>query len=77
MDTSNTAIYCPLCGADNHCAVARGGDIGDCWCASTPIDRAALAAVPPAARGTSCLCPACGRGSETAGNQHCGDRNEG
>ena len=75
MDTSGTAIYCPLCGADNRCAVTRGGDIADCWCAAATIDRAALAAVPPDKQGTSCLCPACGQGGDKTRNH--GDDYEG
>ncbi|WP_116368549.1 cysteine-rich CWC family protein [Parahaliea mediterranea] len=76
MERPNTAIYCPLCGGDNRCALTRGGGIEDCWCAAATIDRAALAAVPPDARGQACLCPACGRTARPPGH-HVGDHYEG
>ncbi|MFV0276857.1 MAG: sulfate transporter CysZ [Parahaliea sp.] len=61
LNAPNTAAHCPLCGDDNHCAVERGTGIGQCWCATAPIGRAALAAVPIHQRRRACLCPSCGR----------------
>ncbi|TXS96380.1 cysteine-rich CWC family protein [Parahaliea maris] len=66
MKTSESVFYCPVCGRDNQCAVARGGAIESCWCAATPIDHNALAAVPETERGKRCLCPACGRPANNA-----------
>jgi hypothetical protein len=56
---------CPVCGADNDCAVARCGTAAcaSCWCAGITIEEAALARIPPAARGKACLCRRCAEGT--------------
>ncbi|RQO80923.1 cysteine-rich CWC family protein [Acidovorax sp. FJL06] len=51
---------CPLCGRANQCAMAAGRPPESCWCMTTPITPAALAAVPEAQRGQVCVCAACG-----------------
>lgn len=49
-------LRCPACGADNRCAVAAGGAIGDCWCWQAPRATPAGGA---AADATQCYCTAC------------------
>lgn len=59
---------CPLCGADNRCAVelerATGQAQPPCWCMDKPpMDAAAAQALqqrlPDSARGLACVCAAC------------------
>jgi hypothetical protein len=53
----------------NECAPARSGSFDTpCWCASVTVSPAALAAVPDAQRGVSCLCRRCA--SRTAVEDH-------
>ena len=54
------ADKCPLCGADNQCAMASGKAPESCWCMSAEISAEALAALPESERGVRCICPACG-----------------
>jgi len=61
----NPQRVCPLCGADNQCAVAAGRPVETCWCVGVELDAAALAAIPAASVGKHCICPACGRPQET------------
>lgn len=58
------SLHCPLCEADNHCAVAAGSAPESCWCHATTFDPAVLAAVPEDQRNQRCLCPACAVGSK-------------
>ncbi|MFL6665159.1 MAG: cysteine-rich CWC family protein [Rhizobacter sp.] len=54
------AARCPLCGAANDCVMACGGDGSEpCWCSSVRVHPQSLAQVPPAHRGTTCLCRRC------------------
>ncbi len=57
---------CPLCGQSNQCAIEAGQPAAGCWCMGTPVDPAALAAVPDTARGLACLCPRCAAGARAA-----------
>ncbi|SBS26313.1 hypothetical protein MAQ5080_00484 [Marinomonas aquimarina] len=52
---------CPLCGADNHCAVTLKQDPSTCWCHQPDvlIDSDLLAKLPTAARGKACICQHC------------------
>jgi hypothetical protein len=50
---------CPLCGADNRCALAAGEAPESCWCSQVKIDPQTLAAIPAAAVARCCICPAC------------------
>ncbi|HNZ91839.1 MAG TPA: cysteine-rich CWC family protein [Acidovorax sp.] len=50
---------CPLCGQDNQCAMVCGQPTETCWCMTAPVSPTALAAIPDALRGFTCLCPAC------------------
>jgi hypothetical protein len=50
---------CPLCGADNRCAVERGDSIETCWCTSTPIGTQTLEAIPAGLRNRACICAQC------------------
>lgn len=59
---------CPLCGADNRCAMEIERSTGQaqpaCWCMDRPplgaaAARALQARIPPAARGLACVCAAC------------------
>jgi hypothetical protein len=56
---------CPLCGAPNGCAMARGDDAAACWCMSAAIAPELLAQVPEAARDAACVCAACARRDAT------------
>ena len=42
---------CPLCHQDNHCEVARGNSIAQCWCRDIEITEAAQV--------ESCMCRDC------------------
>lgn len=62
-DKTQTATTCPLCGADNQCAVAAGGPPETCWCYSVQLEGEAkekAAAISEA----QCICPACGLPTE-------------
>ena len=51
---------CPLCGAGNACAMARGDASGEpCWCVAAAFGAELLERVPAAARGRACICAAC------------------
>lgn len=52
---------CPLCGADNHCAVTLGKDPSSCWCHQPEVHISSdlLAKLPLAARGKACICQQC------------------
>ncbi len=50
---------CPLCGGDNHCAMASGQVPERCWCVSLEIDPAVLQRLPAEAVGKVCICRAC------------------
>ncbi|MEO6747714.1 MAG: cysteine-rich CWC family protein [Caldimonas sp.] len=64
--TPLAAPTCPLCGGPNACRPAQTGSFdGPCWCQSTAIEPALLARVPPALRGTACICARCA-GAATA-----------
>ena len=66
MDSKSDEKICPLCGADNQCAMSADHPVAKCWCASVTISAATLAAIPPQDRGRRCICPACAaRGEET------------
>lgn len=55
-------LRCPLCGQSNQCAITAGLAPESCWCMTTDIAPAALAAIPEAQRRQSCLCPRCAAG---------------
>ncbi len=54
---------CIVCGGPNGCAMAASGraeDAAACWCmVPGAVDRAALAAIPTALRGRTCICARC------------------
>lgn len=54
---------CPLCGADNRCAMelerATGQAQPPCWCTTTTFAPDLLARLPDAARDQACICAAC------------------
>jgi len=56
---------CPLCGADNRCAIeleqATGVAQPPCWCMDAHFTPALRATIPEAARGKACLCARCVR----------------
>lgn len=62
------ASRCPLCGADNLCAMqlprtpAERSAPTDCWCMVTDIAPDVLARIPPAQRGRACICAQCAKG---------------
>lgn len=54
-----SAERCPLCAAENRCAVAVGDPVETCWCFSNPLNREALMGLPNAKRTARCICPDC------------------
>lgn len=56
---------CPLCGADNRCAVELARITGEaqprCWCMDAHFTPSLRATIPEAARGKACLCAQCVR----------------
>jgi len=53
------SAICPLCGETNQCAISLGKPPEQCWCQSSAIDKSALAKIPPAQAGKTCICPKC------------------
>jgi hypothetical protein len=57
------ATRCPICGADNRCAMEiereTGVKQGACWCVNMDFGADLLAQVPADARGRACICAAC------------------
>jgi alpha-ribazole phosphatase len=51
---------CPLCGAENGCAIAAGHSVSDCWCHRAKVTRDVLERIPRESRGTVCICSQCG-----------------
>ncbi|MFT4241858.1 MAG: cysteine-rich CWC family protein [Acidovorax sp.] len=64
--TPHPAARCPLCGQHNQCAMVAGRPAESCWCMAARIPAPVLAAIPASARGTACVCPACGRAPGSA-----------
>lgn len=60
--TFEDTTRCPLCGAENQCAMAGGRDPSSCWCMSATMDADALAAIPKDAQGRVCICAKCAAG---------------
>lgn len=64
---------CPLCGQANLCAMEAerltGVKQGPCWCTQVDFNRAALDAIPAAARGKACICRACATQAPTGQRQ--------
>ncbi|MDD2916144.1 MAG: cysteine-rich CWC family protein [Gallionella sp.] len=59
MNTKPNCI-CPLCGKPNECALAQSGSAETpCWCHNVEIDPSAMARIPEAQRGESCICRKC------------------
>ncbi|WP_155593524.1 cysteine-rich CWC family protein [Lysinibacillus cavernae] len=46
---------CPLCGGENHCVVAKGGE--DCWCMTVSFPEYLLNAVQT--EPNKCICQTC------------------
>ncbi|GAB5453277.1 MAG: cysteine-rich CWC family protein [Halioglobus sp.] len=55
---------CPLCGGNNHCALANGETSASCWCMDVKLKETALAALPADELGVRCICPGCGLDKE-------------
>ena len=54
---------CPLCGAENSCAMTFGdGGAETCWCMGVTISPQILGRVPDQLKNQACLCPACAAG---------------
>jgi len=60
---SDAASRCPLCAADNRCAMAAGAPAESCWCYTASFSPAAL---PAGTDATRCLCPDCAGVTESA-----------
>ena len=65
----NLECLCPVCGADNQCAMARDKQASQCWCMGVTIAEEALAKIPAKALGKQCLCASCAqyRGEQNNG----------
>ncbi|UCE31874.1 MAG: cysteine-rich CWC family protein [Burkholderiales bacterium] len=51
---------CPICGADNDCALASSSDREtECWCTTVEIGEQVLRRVPERLRGLACVCRRC------------------
>lgn len=54
---------CPLCGADNRCAMeiqrATGQAQPPCWCTQARFDPSLFERIAPEARGQACICARC------------------
>lgn len=53
---------CPLCGQENHCAMAAVGGTATtdpCWCTNQQFPATLLEKVPVAARDKFCICQSC------------------
>ena len=65
MNTPATAIYCPICGAENKCAMEIERAIGlkqaPCWCTTVKFDADLLARVPAEKRNLACVCEKCAK----------------
>ena len=61
------STLCPLCGANNRCAIERGASLEDCWCASTAIATHMIDAIPAKSREQACICPQCAAKGLSAG----------
>ena len=67
-EVSIDAGRCPLCGADNLCAMQLArtqpepSAPTDCWCMVTEIAPGVLERIPPAQRGLACICAQCAKG---------------
>jgi hypothetical protein len=57
MENTTPVGTCPLCGASNDCAVARGEDT--CWCFDEIFPPNLLERVPEPDRGKVCVCRNC------------------
>ena len=68
LDIECDEKICPLCGADNQCAMSADRPVESCWCASVHISAATLAAIPPEDVGRRCICPSCAARGEEAGD---------
>jgi hypothetical protein len=55
META--AATCPICGAPNDCAIARGED--KCWCFDEVFPANLFERVPPESQGEICVCRNC------------------
>jgi alpha-ribazole phosphatase len=50
---------CPVCGAENSCAVADGQSVSACWCHGSKLSRVVLERISRERKGTACVCPRC------------------
>lgn len=57
MTNATPVDTCPLCGAKNDCAIARGEE--KCWCFDAVIPPNLLERVPEADQGRVCVCRNC------------------
>ncbi len=63
------ATTCPLCGAENLCAMERERVTGEkqpeCWCMRTDFTDGVLDRIPESLRNLSCICEACATAQNT------------
>ena len=66
MAENSPQQHCPLCSADNQCAMAAGKPAEQCWCQQAVISPEVLEAIPERDRGVRCICPACAGAKENS-----------
>jgi len=57
--TKRRQQICPLCDADNDCAVAAGNTLGACWCMDEQFEESLLIQPTVSASSERCICRAC------------------
>ena len=63
-EKTSSETTCPLCGANNQCAIAAGKPAETCWCFNRKLDEEALTKAA-AITDAQCVCPACGQVEKT------------
>ncbi len=59
MSSQAEKSSCPLCGADNNCAMTKGEPAEHCWCEAVEISPAVLESIGADDKGVRCICPQC------------------
>ncbi|WP_407943036.1 cysteine-rich CWC family protein [Marinomonas atlantica] len=54
-------VFCPLCKAENQCAITLGHSADSCWChdSTVLVSDNLLARVPETLKGEACICQKC------------------
>ena len=59
MSSQAEKSSCPLCEADNNCAIASGKPAEQCWCQGVEINPSVLDLIGADDKGVRCICPQC------------------